>query len=57
MHKNAAVAAPRQNNEELGPGICPNLQIHQNIFPESARLPIPDHSRLNQEILDFSMWN
>ena len=25
-------------------------------FPGSARLPIPDH-RLNQEILDFSMWN
>jgi hypothetical protein len=26
------------------------------IFNGSARLPIPDH-RLNQEILDFSMWN
>jgi hypothetical protein len=25
---------PPPNNEELGPGICPNLQIHQNIYPK-----------------------
>jgi hypothetical protein len=27
--ENVAAAAPR-NNEELGPGICLNLQIHQD---------------------------
>jgi hypothetical protein len=33
MQKNAAPAAPAapRNNEKLGPGICPNLQIHQDL--------------------------
>jgi hypothetical protein len=39
MQKNApAAAAPRQNNEELGPGICPNLQIHQDNHSEGLMI-------------------
>jgi hypothetical protein len=38
VHKNAPAPAARQNNEELGPGICPKSLKCTRIF---ASLPAP----------------